>query len=315
MIYFYFLMVDSIEINMMFFFDWMKTQLNQAEHQQIIASRELSRKTSTASECTTMSDYTPENTISSSTTSSPPTISMFQNISDIPSSFESQSQFMNIDAKEMFVAEAIVHDHLPKDVINSAAEIPQAANMSYSGMSQEALLQMQQQQQPQQQQQQQLQLQQQQQQQQLQLQQQQQQQQNLVIAPSENTVVTSVVAPVPTPIPVSVPAPTPAPAPAPAPVAVVQPEQPKDLESASPNKSQPVRKISRFLVSPAILTVTNEKSAAAQNICIEDPIKSPLPVINNSTITQTPNFIQNVSPDKQIDPQNQVNKKKFNFFV
>lgn len=41
--------------------------------------QQLSRKTSTASECTTMSDYTPENTISSSTTSSPPTISMFQN--------------------------------------------------------------------------------------------------------------------------------------------------------------------------------------------------------------------------------------------
>lgn len=45
-----------------------------------MSGHELSRKTSTASECTTMSDYTPENTISSSTTSSPPTISMFQNI-------------------------------------------------------------------------------------------------------------------------------------------------------------------------------------------------------------------------------------------
>lgn len=36
----------------------------------------ISRKTSTASECTTMSDYTPENTITSNSTSSPPTISM-----------------------------------------------------------------------------------------------------------------------------------------------------------------------------------------------------------------------------------------------
>lgn len=44
----------------------------------------------------------------------------------------------------------------------------------------------------------------------------------------------------------------------------------KDLEAASSNKAQPVRKISRFLVSPAILTVTNEKSA--QNTCVEDSI-------------------------------------------
>lgn len=50
----------------------------QGEYQQG-ASQELSRETSITSECT-MSDYTPENTISSSTTSSPPTISMFQNI-------------------------------------------------------------------------------------------------------------------------------------------------------------------------------------------------------------------------------------------
>lgn len=45
------------------------------ENQQSIG-QESSRKTSTASECTTMSDYTPENTISSSTNSSPPTISV-----------------------------------------------------------------------------------------------------------------------------------------------------------------------------------------------------------------------------------------------
>lgn len=65
----------------------------QSEQQQICASRELSRKTSTASECTTMSDYTPENTISSSTTSSPPTISMFQNIRY---SFQKTNQQENI---------------------------------------------------------------------------------------------------------------------------------------------------------------------------------------------------------------------------
>lgn len=193
----------------------------------------------------------------------------FPAFSDIPSSFESQSQFMNIDAKEI---ESIAHDQLPKDVANhamnpaseanypeqaAAQSIPQgtATNM-YCGVSQEAIMQMQQQQQQQHQ-------------------------------------------PASTP---QVPAATPAPA---------QSEPPKDLESASPTKSQPVRKISRFLVSPAILTVTNEKNA--QNICVEDPIKSPLPaVINNSTMaaTQSPNFIQNmphISPDKQFDPQNQVN--------
>lgn len=45
-----------------------------------------------------------------------------------------------------------------------------------------------------------------------------------------------------------------------------------DLEAASSNKPQPVRKISRFLVSPAILTVTNEKNV--QNTCIEETDKS-----------------------------------------
>lgn len=45
-----------------------------------------------------------------------------------------------------------------------------------------------------------------------------------------------------------------------------------DVESAntSPIKSAPVRKISRFLVSPAILTLTNEKtvqhSATTENV-------------------------------------------------
>lgn len=87
-------------------------------------------------------------------------------------------------------------------------------------------------------------------------------------------------------------------------VAPVAAEPPKDLEAASPTKSQPVRKISRFLVSPAILTVTNEKTV--QNICVEEPVKSPQPT-NSSN--QPPNFIQNVqnvtnpSPDKPIDPQ------------
>lgn len=76
------------------------------------------------------------------------------------------------------------------------------------------------------------------------------------------------------------------------PTVVSEPQ--KDLEAASPTKAQPVRKISRFLVSPAILTVANEKS-----ICIEEPIKSPPP-----TITQAPNVLS--SDIHQIPSQNQV---------
>lgn len=208
--------------------------------------------------------------------------------SDIPSSFELQSQFMNIDAKE---TESITHDQLPKDVANqtmnpasetnypvrmkpdeqAVASHGTAATSMFSSVSQEAIMQMQQQ----------------------------QQQPTLV----DSTAATPAVVPAPptAQIPASVPAAVAAP---------VQTEPSKDLESASPTKSQPVRKISRFLVSPAILTVTNEKHA--QNICVEDPMKSPLPTVINNTATmatQPPNFIQNmanISPDQQFDPQNQV---------
>lgn len=182
--------------------------------------------------------------------------------SDIPSSFESQSQFINIEAKDTFAAESIAHDQLPEQTASSNA---------FGGVSQESFMQMQ---------------------------------------PSQTQQTSMTAAPVSA-------APTASGAVATSPVAA--PAEPtKDLESASPTKSQPVRKISRFLVSPAILTVTNEKSA--QNICIEDPIKSPLPVTssnnnnninnNSSTIAQSPNFVQNVTnmvPDKPNDPPNQVN--------
>lgn len=56
---------------------------SQSEIQTIIG-QELSRKYSSASECTTMSDYTPENTITSSMTSSPPIISMNASVSQTP---------------------------------------------------------------------------------------------------------------------------------------------------------------------------------------------------------------------------------------
>lgn len=58
-----------------------------------------------------MSDYTPENTITSSTTSSPPTISMCQSVSPeepvtfhdstIPIDGQNTNQYSNIDTKEM----------------------------------------------------------------------------------------------------------------------------------------------------------------------------------------------------------------------
>lgn len=209
--------------------------------------------------------------------------------SDIPSSFELQSQFINLDAKE---TESITHDQLPKDVANQtmnpaseqamAPSIPQGtATTIYNSVSQEAIMQMQQQQQP---------------------------QPTLV----DSTAATQVGVPTAVAATTQIPALVPTAA-----VAPVQTEPSKDLESASPTKAQPVRKISRFLVSPAILTVTNEKSA--QNICVEDPIKSPLPtVINNSATmaTQPPNFIQNVaniSPEQQFDPQKQVTFSMLHF--
>lgn len=81
-------------------------------------------------------------------------------------------------------------------------------------------------------------------------------------------------------------------------IAPIEPQ--KDLEAASPTKSQPVRKISRFLVSPAILTVANEK--IVQNTCIEDTIQSPPPMM-----VQLPNAPNLVAGDlNQITPQNQV---------
>lgn len=129
----------------------------------------ISRKTSTASECTTMSDYTPENTITSNSTSSPPTISMMQQ--------QHQQQHMPIRPEALMPTEQHV---------DNTTEIEQST-------------------------------------------------------PTENEpnlidTTTSVT---------------------------------KDVEAASPtNKgevgNQPVRKISRFLVSPAILTVTNEKLSSPQ---------------------------------------------------
>lgn len=85
-------------------------------------------------------------------------------------------------------------------------------------------------------------------------------------APVENVMTTSAVAAAPASSTASVAA-----------------EPQKDLEAASPTKVQPVRKISRFLVSPAILTVANEKSV--QSTCVEGPLKSPPPTMGQPNLT------------------------------
>lgn len=126
----------------------------------------LSRKTSTASECTTMSDYTPENTITSnSTTSSPPTISV------VPNYVGGEPVTANNDSN---VSNAI------EQMNQQQTQQPQSMTTSFES------------------------------------------------TPSGDATINATTA-VPT----------------------------KDVEAAPP--SDRVRKISRFVVSPAILTVTNEK--------------------------------------------------------
>lgn len=87
--------------------------------------------------------------------------------------------------------------------------------------------------------------------------------------------------------------------------ATVATERSKDLEAASPTKSQPVRKISRFLVSPAILTVANEKSV--QNTCVEESvITTPTNVINQTPTVSTSANSAATSDYHQMPMQNQV---------
>lgn len=88
------------------------SQISQSDIQPIIGQG-LSRKTSTASECTTMSDYTPENTITSSMTSSPPIVSLCPSDSqtpdepvtyhDLAGAMDARlfSQLSNIDTKDI----------------------------------------------------------------------------------------------------------------------------------------------------------------------------------------------------------------------
>lgn len=88
-------------------------------------------------------------------------------------------------------------------------------------------------------------------------------------------------------------------------------ERSKDLEAASPTKSQPVRKISRFLVSPAILTVANEKSV--QNTCVEEPVKTtPTNVINQAKNVSTSANSAATSDYHQLPMQNQVSYSRKN---
>lgn len=85
-------------------------------------------------------------------------------------------------------------------------------------------------------------------------------------------------------------------------------EPSKDLEAASPTKAAPVRKISRFLVSPAILTVANEKSV--QNICVEEPIESPPPTTTTNASANIPTASNQATAERieyhQMPIQNQV---------
>lgn len=157
----------------------------------------ISRKTSTASECTTMSDYTPENTITSNSTLSPPTISMMQ---------QQQMQQQHLPIRP----ETIALIPVEQGVDGGATDIDQSTPTGVES--------------------------------------------NLIV----NT--TSVT---------------------------------KDVEAASPtNKSsvgsQPVRKISRFLVSPAILTVTNEKLSSPQMTPTEEKTIEQYPLIMSTPASQPP---------------------------
>lgn len=177
----------------------------------------LSRKTSTASECTTMSDYTPENTITSSITSSPPTIPTLHNV--LPSDSSTHD------------TPTILHDR-PLDGVSNAI-IPPTNPVST----------------------------------------------NMATIPfiDADTEKAAVLQNLATP--------------------QVVPNVSKDVEAAPPktDKAHPVRKISRFLVSPAILTVTNEKSVP------HTPTDEHAP--------RTPNAMVNAEvPFETIAPSNVVNQ-------
>lgn len=103
--------------------------------------QKLSRKTSTASECTTMSDYTPENTITSSMTSSPPIISMCPSVSQTPdepfishdltnlSDIQLYGQLSNNDTKDLTTNHLASANQIPTEHSIAAADQPEQQPM------------------------------------------------------------------------------------------------------------------------------------------------------------------------------------------
>lgn len=180
----------------------------------------LSRKTSTASECTTMSDYTPENTITSSTTSSPPTTSIFQNVLSADVGGLDDGMIL-IDNPTMPRSSPILPNQFAAvEMSSKIGGMP--TDRENSNRSQLKI------------------------------------ENNNVVSTSPGSAPASVAAPL------------------------------KDLEAAttSPNKTQPARKISRFLVSPAILTVTNEKAHISPTEEVSTPTLTQAPVQFHTTTTE-----------------------------
>lgn len=91
-----------------------------------------------------------------------------------------------------------------------------------------------------------------------------------------------------------------------APDSVEAAEPIKDLEAASPTKAQPVRKISRFLVSPAILTVTNEKNIQVSHVdeTVTSQVNQPPPPTPPVDVVQTEvsQVLAPVCPPVDADP-------------
>lgn len=78
----------------------------------------------------------------------------------------------------------------------------------------------------------------------------------------------------------------------------------KDIETVSPTKAQPVRKISRFLVSPVISTINNEKTVQSlQEEAITSPALPEQPSINMMIIPKAEELdIKSVHNDPNQQP-------------
>lgn len=190
---------------------------------QTIIGQELSRKYSSASECTTMSDYTPENTITSSMTSSPPIVSMSASVSQTPDEPTCQDlgQLAGFDDKDMdqTLSEALLAHQRQQQPPQKPDETNTPGNLNHFLLSR-CLCTM------------------------AQLQLIRYKRQHLIVI-TQFPLIVVVHASLPRKVEQV--------------AAALVAESLKDLEAASAPKALPVRKISRFSVSPAILTVANER--------------------------------------------------------